>query len=84
MKALVEWRARDGCPESGEIVRDRMTVIRTESAFRAWLDRVMMSSTAASDVLSAALVEGFHYSPVSAMVNSPTNDKPECMMQRES
>lgn len=41
----------------------------------------MMSSTAASDALSAELVEGFHHSPVSTTVNSPTNDKPKRMVQ---
>ena len=69
---------REVCPEL-QVVHNRMPVVLPVNAYSAWLDRTMTSSATAAEMLSAAVVEAFHHYPVSTMVNTPKNDRPECM-----
>jgi putative SOS response-associated peptidase YedK len=69
---------REASPEL-QIVHDRMPVILPVSAYSTWLDRGTTSGAAAAEMLAAAVVEGFHHYPVSTLVNTPKNDRPECM-----
>jgi putative SOS response-associated peptidase YedK len=43
----------------------------------------MNNGTSAEEILKAAVLEGFHHYSVSTLVNSPKNDKPECMASLE-
>ena len=74
---------REACPEL-HVVHDRMPVILPASTYSAWLDRTMTSGPTAAEMLSAAIVEGFHHHSVSTLVNTPKNDKPECMAATEA
>lgn len=74
---------RESSPEL-QVVHDRMPVILPENAYSVWLDRSATSGTAAAEMLSAAVLEGFHHYPVSTMVNAPKNDRPECMVAVEA
>ena len=75
---------REASPEL-QVVHDRMPVVLPERAYSAWLDRsVSVSGTAAAETLSAAVVEGFQHYPVSTLVNTPKNDRPECMAATEA
>ena len=74
---------REACPEL-QVVHDRMPVILPATCYDAWLDRAMISGTTATQMLSAAVVAGFHHYSVSTLVNAPKNDKPECMAATEA
>lgn len=60
-------------------IHDRMPVVLPQSVYAAWLDRDVTYSAGASDVLAAAVVDGFSAYPVSTRVNSPKNDDEECI-----
>ena len=69
---------RDAAPELSEI-HDRMSVILPQSAYITWLDRRMTDSAAVTEVLTAAVLDGFHAYPVSTRLNSPKNDDAACV-----
>ena len=69
---------RDPTPALGE-VHDRMPVVLPQSAYGAWLDRSTTSSQEAGELVAAAVIEGFHYYPVSTRVNTPKNDDATCV-----
>ena len=69
---------RDASAELSE-VHDRMPVILPQSAYGAWLDRGLTDSAAANEVLTTAVLDGFHAYPVSTRVNSPKNDDAGCV-----
>ncbi len=73
---------REASPEL-QVIHDRMPVILPDEAHTAWLDRTMNNGTSAEEILKAAIVEGFHHSSVSTLVNSPKNDEPGCMASLE-
>ena len=65
---------REASPEL-RAVHDRMPVVLPASAYETWIDRRITDSATAIDVLSGAVLEGFHHHPVSTRVNSPKNDE---------
>ena len=69
---------REAWPEL-RMMHDRMPVIQPTTAYSAWLDRTMTSSTTATELVSASTTEGFHQYPVSTLGNSPKNDSVACM-----
>ena len=69
---------RDASPELSE-VHDRMPVLLPQSAYGAWLDRRVTDSAAVNEILTAAVLDGFHAYPVSTRVNSPKNDDAACV-----
>jgi putative SOS response-associated peptidase YedK len=60
-------------------IHDRMPVVLPPDAYAAWLDPALTEGVRATEVLAAAMLEGFHAHPVGTRVNSPRNDDPDCM-----
>jgi putative SOS response-associated peptidase YedK len=85
------WTDPDGKPvescaiittDANEImapVHNRMPVILDPADYDAWLDRSQQDVAAVQPLLKPFDSERMHLVPVSTLVNSPRNDRPECV-----
>ena len=60
-------------------LHDRMPVVPTGDAVRAWLDPAPMTPAAAAELLVPYPAERMEAYPVSSAVNSPSTDGPACI-----
>jgi len=60
-------------------LHDRMPVIVDRENFDLWLDPKMEDPARLQPLLVPHAPDGFEAFPVSRLVNSPTNDRPECI-----
>jgi putative SOS response-associated peptidase YedK len=63
-----------------EPIHDRMPVILTQEAEAAWLDRGIDDPVALTRLLVPYPAPELEAYPVSTLVNSPSNDTPECLL----
>ena len=63
-----------------EPIHDRMPVILTQEAETAWLDRGIDDPVALTRLLVPYPAPELEAYPVSTLVNSPSNDTPECLL----
>jgi putative SOS response-associated peptidase YedK len=85
------WRPAEGpplltglvitCPSSGRLaaVHDRMPVIMARAEGARWLDPTLEDPVALGALLAPYPDAALEIYPVSALVNSPRNDSPECV-----
>jgi putative SOS response-associated peptidase YedK len=86
------WKMQDGtCMESFSIltttpndlvqdVHDRMPVILDADDYDQWLDPGVKDPTTLTELLKAFPAKKMRSYPLSQLVNSPKNDKPECIV----
>ena len=86
-----EWQAADGSPirtctiiTTGpnalmSTLHDRMPVILPEQDYAEWLDPAPRSSDSLQHLIAAFPAESMEAYPVSALVNSPSNDRAELL-----
>ncbi len=86
-----EWRAADGSPirtctiittspnRLMAPIHDRMPVILRSDDYAEWLDEAPRSPDSLQHLIAAFPAEEMEAYPVSALVNSPSNDRAECL-----
>lgn len=83
------WKGPEGGVESCSIlttdanslvekIHDRMPVILSQSEFDTWLDRELTDTEKLKILFSPYPSDMLDAFPVSAVVNNPQNDSPEC------
>ncbi len=87
-----EWHAPDGGRLRSAVIittapnalmsalHNRMPVILSESDYALWLDPAPRAATDLLPLLHPYPADAMHAYPVSTLVNSPTNDRPECVL----
>jgi len=60
-------------------IHERMPVILDAASYARWLDPATKDGAALADLLTAFPAERMTCTAVSTLVNSPRNDKPECL-----
>ena len=60
-------------------IHDRMPVILSEEDYDTWLDPKLKDAETLQELLNPLDPEAMRVYPVSTLVNSPRNDRPECM-----
>ncbi len=67
-----------------EPIHQRMPVILDSQAYRTWLNPDIQDATRLTPLLTPFPSDDMEAFPVSTMVNSPMNDRPECLSPLES